>query len=70
MHISIEILMVTYWSAMESSRPWDSGLSVCLCVCLCVCVSHEISGTARWIILKFWVLIALNNIRNIAKPFF
>ena len=32
--------------------------------------SHEISATARQIVLKFWVMIELKYLRDIAKPFF
>ena len=45
-------------------------LSLCVYVCVCVCVSHEISGTARWIILKFWVMLGVKNLRIATRTLF
>jgi hypothetical protein len=44
--------------------------SVLLCVCVCVCVSHEISGTASWIILKFWVMLGAKYLRIATRLLF
>ena len=43
---------------------------VSLSLSLCVCVSHEISGTARWIVLKFWLMLGAKYLRIATRPLF
>ena len=48
-----------FWSTVENRKDlWiQARPSIRVSVCVCVRQLHDIAGTPRWIILKFWVML-------------